>query len=49
MIFKGLSKYLNMRQPYLYSDFLQSTSLPAIYDTDLENFWTQKSKIITFN
>ena len=49
MTLKGLSNYLNMREPYLHSDFLQSTSLPIIYDTDLENFWTQKSIIITYN
>jgi hypothetical protein len=33
-----------MRQPYLKSDFLQSIALPTVYDTDLENFWSQKSK-----
>ena len=33
-----------MREPYLESDFLISAKLPAVYDTDLENFWTQASK-----
>ncbi len=28
----------------MYSDFKQSIKLPAYYDTDLENYWTQKSK-----
>jgi hypothetical protein len=41
---KGLSNSLNMRESYLVSDFLQSISLPTNYDTDLENFWSQKSK-----
>ena len=38
-----MSNFLNMREPYLSSDFLEATSLPAAYDTDLENYWTQKS------
>jgi hypothetical protein len=29
----------------LNSDFYQSTKLPVQYDSDLENFWTQKSMI----
>ncbi len=33
-----------MRQPYLSSDYSLSTTQPADYDTDLENFWTQPSK-----
>jgi hypothetical protein len=43
---KGLSDYLNLREPFLDADFTQSTSLPVIYDTDLENIWTQKSNLI---
>jgi len=35
-----------MREPYLTSDFAASTALPTIYDTDLENFWTQTSNIL---
>jgi hypothetical protein len=27
----------------LDDDFLESITLPKQYDTDLENFWTQKS------
>ena len=46
IILKGLSNYLNFREPFLDSDFTQSTSLPVIYDTDLENFWTQKSILL---
>ena len=34
-----------MREPYLYSDFAKSNSLPAVFDSDLENFWTQKSNL----
>ncbi len=41
---KGLSNYLNLREPYLVLDFMESTKLPVNYDTDLENFWTQTSK-----
>ena len=40
----GMSNYLNMRQPYLESDFAASNAMPISYDSDLENFWTQKSK-----
>jgi len=38
-----MSNYLNVREPYLHSDFGISTKLESFYDTDLENFWTQKS------
>jgi hypothetical protein len=38
-----------MREPYLYTDFAQSNSLPAVFDSDLENFWTQKSKFKSMN
>ncbi len=41
---KGLSNYLNMRQTYLESDYSASNAPAASYDSDLENFWTQKSK-----
>ena len=34
-----------MRETYLDSDFLISTAPATTYDTDLENFWTQSSKI----
>jgi hypothetical protein len=39
----GISNYLNLRQPYLLLDYFKSKTLPKSYDTDLENFWTQKS------
>ena len=42
-----MSNYLNSREPYLHSDFSESKSLPDIYDSDLENFWTQKSKLFS--
>ena len=42
---KGLSNYLNRRQPYLSSDYSLSNARLAVYDTDLENFWTQKSEV----
>ena len=41
--FKGLSNYLNSRETYLDSDFFVITASSKSYDTDLENFWTQKS------
>ena len=44
IVWKGLSNYLNMRQANLYSDFKISNTPAASYDTDLENFWTQKSE-----
>ena len=43
---KGLSNYLNQRQGFLYLDYAQSLILPLtnnLYDSDLENFWTQTS------
>ena len=40
---KGINNYLNMRETYLHSDFGISIALEMFYDTDLENFWTQKS------
>ena len=43
---KGLSNYLNMREPYLDSDYSKSIAKPATYDADLENFWTQSSTFI---
>jgi hypothetical protein len=43
---KGLSNYLNLRGTYILLDYSESTSLPVSYDTDLENFWTQKSTIL---
>jgi hypothetical protein len=42
---KALSNYLNKRQSFLTSDYSTSNTPPAVYDTDLENFWTQKSMI----
>ena len=33
-----------MRQTFLKTDFSTSNTLATTYDTDLENFWTQKSK-----
>jgi hypothetical protein len=41
----GLSNFLNLRENFLKVDFAASSSLPLVYDTDLENFWTQTSKI----
>jgi hypothetical protein len=38
---KGLSLFLNGRQPYLEQDFRKAIELPIYYDTDLENFWYQ--------
>jgi hypothetical protein len=38
---KGLSLFLNGRQPYLEQDFKKAIELPYYYDTDLENFWYQ--------
>ncbi len=32
-----------MRETYLHSDFGIGIALESFYDTDLENFWTQKS------
>jgi len=43
---KALSNYLNKRQSYLTSDYSISNAPPAVYDTDLENFWTQKSMVL---
>jgi hypothetical protein len=40
---KGLNNYLNSRQIYLDSDYIQSISPLPSYDSDLENFWTQTS------
>ena len=45
---KGLSSYLNLRDTYLFSDFTEATAKPTYYDTDLENFWTQKSFLFFF-
>jgi hypothetical protein len=42
-LIKGLSNYLNYREPYLLLDYKDSTTLSINYDTDLENFWTQTS------
>lgn len=44
---KGLSNYLNGRASNLNSDLSSATSLPAVYDTDIENFWTNISKAKT--
>ena len=41
----GLSNNLNGRQPYLKSDYKKAVSLPDYYDSDIENFWTNPSKI----
>ena len=42
-----MSEYLNLRGKYLEADFVSAISPnPYYYDTDLENFWTQKSKMI---
>ena len=46
---KGTSNYLNMRQTYLESDFKASNAPAPTYDSDLENFWTQKSNETNFN
>jgi hypothetical protein len=46
---QGLSTYLNMRQNFLETDFSTSNTHAAIYDADLENFWTQKSKYKFFD
>jgi len=32
-----------MREQYLKADFSMSATQPSVYDTDLENFWTQTS------
>ncbi len=37
---------MNKRQPFLSDDFLVSNLPTPFYDTDLENFWTQKSKYL---
>ena len=36
----ALSLSLNGREPYLQSDYKEDKDPPAVYDTDLENFWT---------
>ena len=41
-----MSNYLNMRQNFLLADFITSNTPALLYDADLENFWTQKSKIL---
>ena len=43
---QSMSNYLNGRQMYLDVDYLESISPLPTYDSDLENFWSQKSKLL---
>jgi hypothetical protein len=41
----SLNNYLNQRDTYLTADFTSANELPAYYDTDPENFWTNTRKL----
>ena len=45
-ILQALSTMINGRQPSLNLDQERASALPLEYDTDLENFWTNPSKLI---